>query len=171
MSKGLRVLGHPLHAILSDFPLALLGTSLFWDAVALWRGESVWWVISFWNIALGLAAALVAAGVGMYDYAAIEQGHPAQSTGLRHMLFMFGMLGVYGTSLVVRGGSSPPSGRRLLAVLTLEGVGLFLLSAGGWYGGHLVFHHGIGRDAIAKDGGTYSVEQVMPRDIERQERR
>jgi uncharacterized membrane protein len=33
--------------------------------------------------------------------------------------------------------------------LALEGLGLLLLSAGGWYGGHLVFHHGVGRDADA----------------------
>lgn len=87
------------------------------------------------------------------------------------MLLMFGMLGAYGTGLVVRGGSLPPSGMRLLAALALEGVGFLLLSAGGWYGGHLVFHHGIGRDAVAKDGGTSGVEPVTPQDVERQEER
>src|SRR5262249_59659058 len=72
MSRGLRVLGHPLHAVLSDFPLALLGTSLLWDAVGLWRGEAIWWAIAFWNIALGLIVALAAATAGAVDYAAIE---------------------------------------------------------------------------------------------------
>ena len=40
MSKGLRALGHPLHAVLSDFPLALLGTSLVWDVIGIWRARA-----------------------------------------------------------------------------------------------------------------------------------
>ena len=48
------MLGHPLHAVLSDFPLALLGTSLLWDIIGILRGEALWWAISYWNIALGL---------------------------------------------------------------------------------------------------------------------
>jgi uncharacterized membrane protein len=46
----------------------------------------------------------------------------------------------------VRGGPAPPAGRAAVGVLLLEGVGLLLLSVGGWYGGHLVFHHGVGRE-------------------------
>lgn len=151
MAKGLRVLGHPLHAILSDFPLALLGTSLLWDVIGVWRGEPVWWAISFWNIALGLAAALAAATVGAIDYAAIKQGSPALGTGLRHMLYMLAAVGIYSASLLVRGGTSPLSGRDQIAVLIMGGLGLILLSVGGWYGGHLVFHHGIGRDTVEDD--------------------
>ncbi|HXG66991.1 MAG TPA: DUF2231 domain-containing protein [Blastocatellia bacterium] len=146
MNKGVRVLGHPLHAILSDFPLALLGTSLLWDIVGLARGEAIWWAISFWDIALGVAAALVAATVGAVDYAAIKQDDPAFGAAMRHMLFMLAAVGVYAGSLLARGGPSPPTGIARIAALALEGTGLILLSAGGWYGGHLVFHHGIGRD-------------------------
>ncbi len=146
MSKGLRVLGHPLHAVLSDFPLVLLGTSLLWDAVGIWRGESVWWAISFWNIALGLAAAAAAAIAGMVDYAAIEQHDAAAGTANRHMLLMFAAMLPYIISLVIRGGPVPPVGGAGIAALLLEGVGLLLLTIGGWYGGHLVFHYGIGRD-------------------------
>jgi uncharacterized membrane protein len=144
--RGLRVFGHPLHAVLSDAPIGLLGTSLVWDAVGLWGGEPVWWAISFWSIALGLAAALAAATAGFVDYAAIKQDDPALVTGTRHMMFVLGALVPYGISLAVRGGSAPPSGSATIAVLSLEGLGLVLLSIGGWYGGHLVFHHGIGRE-------------------------
>ena len=143
--KGLRVFGHPLHAVLSDVPVGLLGTSLVWDALGLWRGEPVWWAISFWSVALGLAAAGAAATAGFVDYAAIAQDDPAQPTAIRHMLFVLGALAPYATSLAVRGGSAAPSGQTAVGVLLLEGLGLLLLSAGGWYGGHLVFHHGVGR--------------------------
>ncbi|HEU4597730.1 MAG TPA: DUF2231 domain-containing protein [Pyrinomonadaceae bacterium] len=144
--KGLRVFGHPLHAVLSDVPVGLLGTSLVWDAVGVFSGEPVWWAISFWSIALGLAAAGAAATAGFIDYAAIPQDDPAQATATRHMLFVLAALAPYAASLAVRGGSAPPSGGATVGVLLLEGFGLLLLSIGGWHGGHLVFHHGVGRE-------------------------
>jgi uncharacterized membrane protein len=151
MGKGLRVFGHPLHAVLSDFPLALLGTSLLWDAAGLRRGEAVWWAISFWSIAAGLVAAVLAACAGAVDYASIRQGHPALGVATRHMLLMLTAVCLYLASLLVRGGAGAPAGKSLLAVLGLEAVGVLLLSIGGWHGGHLVFHYGIGGDAQGAD--------------------
>lgn len=77
--KGLRVFGHPLHAVLSDVPVGLLGTSLVWDAVGLWRGEPVWWAISFWAIALGLAVAAAAATASPRAMAQKEIAHQTGS--------------------------------------------------------------------------------------------
>lgn len=146
MQRGLRVFGHPLHAILSDFPLALLGTSLLWDVIGLWRGESVWWAISFWSITLGLCMAVLAALAGAVDYALIPEESRAARAALRHMLLMLSALAPYLISLIVRAGATPPVGNSLFVVLALEAAGVLLLSIGGWYGGHLVFHYGIGSD-------------------------
>lgn len=145
-SRGLRIFGHPLHAILSDFPLALLGTSLLWDVIGLWRGEAVWWAISFWTITLGLTTAMLAAFAGAIDYAAIPEESRALGAALRHMLLMLSALAPYLISLIVRAGASRPAGKALFVVLTLEIAGVLLLSIGGWYGGHLVFHYGVGSD-------------------------
>lgn len=151
MAKGLRVFGHPLHAALSHVPMGLLGTALLWDAVGVWRGGAVWWAVSYWGVAAGLAAAAVAAVAGAVDYAAIEQGDPALATGGRHLLFVLGAMMPYTVSMFARGGSEGPQGRAVLAVLVLDGVGALLLSVGGWYGGHLVFHHGVGVDNAARE--------------------
>jgi uncharacterized membrane protein len=146
MAQGLRAFGHPLHAALSHFPMGLLGTALLWDAVGAWRGEPVWWAVSYWSVAAGLAAACVAACAGAVDYAAIGQGDPALETGGRHLMFVLGALLPYTVSMFARGGTEGPKGRAVLAILLLDGVGALLLSIGGWYGGHLVFHHGVGVD-------------------------
>jgi len=146
MSKGLRVGGHPLHAMLSDFPIALLGTSLLWDALGMVRHEPLWWAISFWNISLGLALALLTAAAGFVDYAAIPEGDPAVKTGTCHMAVMLSAVTVYAIALVVRRGPAAPQGSALLGTLALEALGVLLLSVGGWFGGHLVFHHGVGHD-------------------------
>src|SRR5207253_8617790 len=95
MSRGLRVLGHPLHAILSDFPLVLLGTSLLWDVIGLWRGEAVWWAISFWSITLGLVMAMLTAFAGAADYASIPQESSALGAAFRHMLIMLAAICPY----------------------------------------------------------------------------
>ncbi|MBV8857576.1 MAG: DUF2231 domain-containing protein [Acidobacteria bacterium] len=151
MSKGLRVFGHPLHAALSHVPMGLLGTALLWDAVGAWRGEASWWAVSYWSVAAGLAAACVAACAGAVDYAAIGEGDPALDTGSRHLAFVLCALLPYVLGMFARGGPEGPKGKAVLAVLLLDGAGALLLSVGGWYGGHLVFHHGVGTDGVSKE--------------------
>jgi uncharacterized membrane protein len=51
--------------------------------------------------------------------------------------------------MFVRGGPEGPKGKAVLAILLLDGLGASLLAVGGWYGGHLVFHHRIGSDEPA----------------------
>ncbi len=144
MAKGLRVLGHPLHAALSHAPMGLLGSAPLWDALGVWLGGDAWWDVSYWVVLAGLAAAGAAAMAGAVDYAAIGQGSPALATGNRHMLLMLCALAPYSLGIFARGGRGVPEGWQAAAVLLLDGAGLLLLSAGGWYGGHLVYHHGVG---------------------------
>lgn len=147
MAKGLRVFGHPLHAALSHVPMGLLGTALLWDAVGFRRGEATWWAVSYWSVAAGLAFACVAACAGAVDYAAMEEGDPALSTGNRHLTFVLCALLPFVLGMFVKGGpEGPTKGRAVLAVLLLDGAGALLLAVGGWYGGHLVFHYGVGRE-------------------------
>src|SRR5919205_943243 len=144
MGKGLRVLGHPLHAALSHLPMGLLGTAPLWYAVGVWRGEPVWWAVSYWGVAAGLAFACVAACAGAVDYAAIEEGDPALAAGSRHLTFVLAAMLPYVVGMFARGGAEGPRGSAALAVLLLDGAGALLLGVGGWYGGHLLFHHGAG---------------------------
>ena len=146
MKKGLRLLGHPLHASLIHFPIAFLGTSLIWDVIGVIRLEAIWWTVSFWGISFGLVCAAAAATAGFIDYITIEPGDRALRTATRHMMLMLAAVSLYSTSLIVRQGASRPAGMSLIAVFALEGAGALLLGIGGWYGGHLVYHHGVGRD-------------------------
>ncbi len=148
----LRVLGHPLHAMLSDLPVALLGSSIVWDVAALVRGEAVWWTIGFWNLALGLAGATLAAIAGLVDFAGIDETDSAARTAQFHMYAALGAVGLYIGSVVARGGTDAPEGWRLAATVALDAAGVALLGAAGWLGGHLVFHHGVGRTEEKDEG-------------------
>jgi uncharacterized membrane protein len=151
MRRGLRLFGHPVHAMISDLPVALLGSSLLWDALGLLRGGPIWWAVSFWDIALGLATMVLAMIAGVADFAALARGHPALDTATRHMLVMLSAGSCFVVSLAFRGGPAPPSGRDAIVIVGLEGVGLLLLLAGGWYGGELVFRYGIGQSTAEDD--------------------
>jgi uncharacterized membrane protein len=124
--------------------MGLLGSAPLWDALGLWRGEGVWWAVSYWVVVAGLVAAAAAATAGAVDYAAIEQGDPALDTGNRHLMLMLAALAPFFLGMFARGGPGGPGGWSAAAVLLLDGAGLLLLSVGGWYGGHLVYHHGVG---------------------------
>lgn len=155
-NHGLRVLGHPLHAALSAFPLALLATSVALDGVALYSSETFWWRASFWAVAGGLVAAVPTAGAGLVDLAALTGGTGAEApgarqrtvmkTGIIHMLLMLAGVGFFAADLAMRGGNAPPEGARLPVTLAIDALGAALLLTGGWYGGELVFRHGVGVD-------------------------
>jgi uncharacterized membrane protein len=142
---GLRVLGHPAHAALAAFPMALLTVSVVADAAALVTGDPFWWRVSFWAIAAGLVAAVPTATAGMIDLMALPDAHPANKVGTTHMSLMVTALGFFLVDVVIRKGGAPPTGTSLYVALGLDAVGAVLLMVGGWYGGELVFGHGVGR--------------------------
>jgi uncharacterized membrane protein len=135
----------PLHPPFVHFPIALLGTSLLFDAGGLYTAAASWWTLSFWNIALGLAIAVITMSTGFVDYLRVDEASPAQPTLTRHMTAVFVALSCYGGALAVRGGTGAPSGGVRLASLALEALGLVSLLVGGWLGGELVYRHGVGR--------------------------
>ncbi len=145
MPRKLRIAGHPAHPALVHFPVALWPTSLLWDLVGLWRGDPLWWQLSFWCLALGLIAALPAIAAGFVDYISLPNDNLVLGTANAHLSIMAGATIVFLVSLLLRGSPaavdpSPP----LLAVL-LSAVGTVLLLVGGWLGGTLVYRYGVGR--------------------------
>jgi uncharacterized membrane protein len=144
MRNGVRVLGHPVHPMLTDFPIALWSASLLGDFMGIWRGEVVYREFAFWAITLGLVMAVPTIFTGLIDYASIPQGHPALRVAVWHMSVMLSAAAAYTGSLITRIGQTAPTELSSGVAIGLSVLGLILLLAGGWFGGELVFHHGIG---------------------------
>ncbi|HZJ52952.1 MAG TPA: DUF2231 domain-containing protein [Myxococcaceae bacterium] len=144
MRRGLRVGGHPLHAALSDFPMVLLLLWVALDGLALVSGSPLLWMLGKWALIGGTAAAVLAASAGFMDYLALGETAPrAVRTASVHLAVMLSVTCIAALDLVYRG-AAPPSGTGLVlhvAALALVTLGL---GAGGWLGGHLVFHHRVG---------------------------
>jgi uncharacterized membrane protein len=143
--RGLRALGHPVHPALAAFPIAFLSGSVLADAVALWRSDPFWWAVSFWTVVAGVVAAVPTAGAGFADYVAIPEGDRALKTAMVHLTVMLIAVGCFGVDLLLRAGPAAPRGGLATATVALDVLGAVVLTVGGWYGGDLVFRHGVGR--------------------------
>ncbi len=145
--KRLRVLGHPLHVPLTHFPLALWSVAFLGDLVYAWSGASFWWSFAFWDITAGLGLGVLTLGTGFYDHLFIPDDKPAAAeTATSHMMVMLGAACLFGVSLYFHRGPGPISHPQLMWALFFSGTGTLLLHWGGWLGGQLVYHHGIGYD-------------------------
>jgi uncharacterized membrane protein len=145
MKLGIRIGGHPLHAILSDFPLVLLLAWVALDGGALLVGSAWLWEVGHWALVAGVIAAGLAAVAGLLDYLGLPESKPeAMPTATVHLLVMGTVILLAAVALLFRAPRAPSGGAAFafhLGVLVLVATGL---GVGGWFGGHLVFHHGVG---------------------------
>lgn len=148
MESRVKVLGHPLHQMLTLFPLGLLVTSVAFDAVYYFGGRNPRWAdLSYWMIVAGLIGGATAAVPGWIDWFAIPSGTRAKAVGLWHGLGnAFGVLGLFGVSWFLRRGS-PDSPSDVAPILSLGGVMIGGITA--WLGGELVDRLGVGVDPDA----------------------
>ena len=144
--KGLRVFGHPVHPMLTAFPIALWVTSLLWDLLGVGLANSVWWAIGFWSVATGVAMALLVAATGFVDYVGLPSGDPAEAVATRHLIVMLSATTAFVGNLLAQGGPGAPTGLRLVITVALAVLGTAFLVFGGWLGGELVFRLGVGSD-------------------------
>ena len=146
MNRGLRVLGHPLHPMLSDFPLVFLLLWAVMDVAAIALGLATVWGLARWALVAGVVAAAVTATAGFIDYLGVPQSKPrALKTATAHLAVMVSVVTVALMDLVFRTPTLPEGTGRwleLAAAVVVAGA----LVVGGWLGGHLVFHYGVGVD-------------------------
>jgi uncharacterized membrane protein len=137
--------------MLTDFPIALWSTSLLGDIAAAWLGQMAYRELAFWALALGLIIAVPTIVAGLIDFAAIPQGHPATTAATWHMWSMLSAATAYGGSLIAHLGRFYLSRSAIWTSIGLSALGLVLLTVGGWFGGELVFRHGIGSEREFED--------------------
>jgi uncharacterized membrane protein len=151
MKARVTVGGHPLHAILTDFPIACFTLSVVWNFVALFVNDQPWYAMTFWTMLAGLIMVIPTALLGLMDYTkVVKHRHPGTQTAMIHMIInVFGTV-IFFFSLLLRGGPGylGPWMRLLTFALALYGISVLMLGA--FFGGRLIYHHGIGVDP---DGG------------------
>ena len=145
MRARVTVLGHPLHAILTDFPIACFMLAFLWNLIAVISNAQPWYAMTFWAMLTGLILVVPTALVGLLDYTKVlERHHPGRGTATFHLVANVVATIFFLLSLIFRGGPGPLVGATKVATLLLALIGVVILSVGGFLGGRLVYHHGIG---------------------------
>ena len=132
------VLGHPLHAMATDLPAALIPSGFFLSLAGALSRQSALEKAGFVASVAGVASAIPTAVSGLADYSQMEVKDPAWKTGLVHGLLNAAALGLGIASLGGRSLKRPGNPR----ALWFGGVATSVLFASAWLGGDLVYHRG-----------------------------
>lgn len=134
------IAGHPLHAMLIVFPVALFIFSLVCDLASLRSATpDNWTLVSLYSMIGGLVGALAAAIPGLIDYSSISNPR-IKRTATVHMSINLIAVALYAVNIWLRLRGSTIAGLPLLlSIVAVAGLGV-----SGWLGGHMVHVYGVG---------------------------
>lgn len=150
-------LGHPLHPLLTDIPIAAWVLTAVFDIIWLFSRASWSGYGAFVSVIVGILAALGAAITGLTDWS--DTYGAERRVGLNHALFNTIALLLYLVSFLLRLFAGP--GDTLIAVI-LGFVGLVSVTYAGYLGGDMVFTKGTGVNHTAWEAAGEDYEEVMP---------
>ncbi len=140
MKRMARVWNHPIHPMFVPFPIGLWIFSLVADIIYRVNGDALWAGIAYYSMAGGIVGALLAALPGFMDFLAIPPSR-VKRLALRHMLINVGALILFCINLTLRTGAPASTVPFVLSI-----IGALSITVSGWYGGEMVFVHGVGVD-------------------------
>ena len=144
MRTPARVAGHPIHPMLVAFPIGLWVFSFVCDLIFLAARALAWNTTAYFALFGGIVGAVSAAVPGLVDGLFLRKS-PIFRTVLTHMALNLLALMMFVLSFLSRSIEAPFSWS-----LTLSAIGLVSLAIGGWFGGELVFVHGLGVEPPAE---------------------
>lgn len=144
------IAGHPVHAMLVAFPIALAACTLGADAFYAWTGDTFWARAGLWASGMAFLIGLLAGLSGTVELL-FAPGIRARSASWTHFVIAVMLLAILGSNwgLRMQGYVQAvlPWGL-LLSLLALAFTGFT-----GWHGGKLVFHYQVG----VAEAGTSSI--------------
>lgn len=141
VSSVVAVAGHPIHAMLVAFPIALVLSTLGADVFFWWTGDPFWARAALWSSGFAFWLGVLASIAGTTELLLVK-GIRRRAASWTHAIAAMMLMSIAGTNWGLR------IDNHVEVVLPL---GLFLSTLGsifvgiaGWHGGKLVFDHGIG---------------------------
>jgi len=139
-----------LHAVINDFPPALLVVGVLLELAYLLTKRESLRSASYWSLVIGAASAAVALFSGLRAEDALEHGQSIHEIMQVHERFAWITLGCFGVVAVWRVLRESKMDRRERWALALVGaLGLVPLTMTGVEGGELVFDHAAGMSTEA----------------------
>ena len=133
--------GHPIHAMLVSFPIALTVSTLGADAFYWWTGDPFWARAALWSIGLAFLVGLLAGISGTFELLLVP-GIRARASSWTHFVVAMTLLSLLGVNWGFR---LQGYEQALLPFgLTLSLIATIFAGAAGWHGGKLVFTYQVG---------------------------
>jgi uncharacterized membrane protein len=167
MESKVKLLGHPAHAVLTDFPAALFTATVVFDVIGLITGSEQFATVSWWTLTMGLLFGLIAALFGLIDWLAIRPDTRAKRVGMWHGLGNLVVVILFASSWWLRLGAPGYAPPGLALGLGIVAIGIALVTL--WLGGELVYRLRIGVDEIAGANApsSLSADREVPPDTRR----
>jgi nitrite reductase/ring-hydroxylating ferredoxin subunit/uncharacterized membrane protein len=142
-------LGHPLHPVLTDFPIGAWTMATVLDTVGGPASEPAADIL----VAVGIATAVPTAAAGLNDWS--DTQGKSRRVGLVHAVANGSALCLFSSSAIARASGSRTSGK----ALGLAGFGVLMF--GGFLGGHLSFSNAVNVNKTAGRTGPREWTPVM----------
>ncbi|MFW5680118.1 MAG: DUF2231 domain-containing protein [Pseudomonadota bacterium] len=139
-ASAVAVVGHPIHAMMVHFPIALVFATLGIDLFFWYTGDPFWLRVGLWSAGFAFATGVAAGAVGLVELLLVK-GIRIRIASWTHAVVAMMLLAIVGTNWGVRivaPDAVLPHG------LALSLLGTVFTGLAGWHGARLVFDHGIG---------------------------
>lgn len=141
LESRIAISGHPLHAMLVAFPIALTMSVLGADLLYWWTGDVFWARAAGWA-SFGAFFMGVIAGITGTAELLIVKGIRNRSASWTHFILAVMLLSLLGANWALRIGDY--EGAVLPLGLLVSAIAAGLTAITGWHGGKLVFDYQIG---------------------------
>jgi len=133
------------HPLVVHFPIALLSLAVVFELLARFSGRESLLTAAYWNLVVGSMAAAVAVASGLLAESIVPENGPAHEALESHESLAFATLGIFAALFLWRTLRDGEFYRRFSAFFLIAMlVAWIALAATSFYGGELVFHHGVG---------------------------
>jgi uncharacterized membrane protein len=130
--------------MLVHFPVALLSTAILFDVIGALRRRGDLQKIGWWMMLSGTVGLLLAVASGLSAEAGTEIGRETQGVLDSHKQYAFFLVAVFAVLFLWRSAGKTAIPPKLTWIFWgLYATGIFLLWLVAWYGGALVYEHGV----------------------------
>jgi nitrite reductase/ring-hydroxylating ferredoxin subunit/uncharacterized membrane protein len=152
MRSKASIKNHPLHPILVGFPVAFFAATLFFDILALLYPDMHMEQTAFYLNIGGIVTGLLAAVPGIIDYRyTLPPDSSAKKRAVKHGLINTFVITLFVLSIILKEnqiGNKP-------ILISIEAIGVILLTIAGWLGATMVIRNQIGIDIRYAGAGKW----------------
>jgi nitrite reductase/ring-hydroxylating ferredoxin subunit/uncharacterized membrane protein len=157
MKSKVNIKSHPLHPILIAFPIAFFTGTLLFDILGYFLYKDALHLTAYYMEIAGVGFALLAAIPGIIDYFyTVPPDSSGKKRATQHGLTNIITVALFAATWFYRRSDNAS----LVVIISLEVIGVILLSIAGWMGGTLVYRNLIGVDMRYAQAGKWKEEYL-----------